>query len=74
MAGYCGLGAAALDGMAFGAPAQHAAGEIGDIGKPGLAQDHGGLCRAAAGAIFGNDRPSSPSANKIALLMCSEKP
>src|SRR6516164_4556057 len=42
--------------MAFGAPAQHAAGEIGDIAKPSLAQDHGGLCRAAAGAADRDDR------------------
>ena len=42
--------------MAFGAPAQHAAGEIGDITKPGLAQDHGGLCRTAAGATHRDDR------------------
>src|SRR6516164_11260854 len=57
MAGYCGLRAAAFDGVAFGAPAQHATGKIGDIGKPGLAQDHGGLCRAAAGAADRDDRP-----------------
>ena len=42
--------------MAFGTPAQHPAGEIGDIAKPGLAQDHGGLRRAAAGAAHRDNR------------------
>src|ERR1700752_266136 len=42
--------------MAFGAPAQHPAGEIGDIAEAGLAQDHGGLRRAAAGAADRDDR------------------
>jgi hypothetical protein len=42
--------------MAFGAAAQHPAGEIGDIGEACLAQDHGSLRRAAAGAAHGDDR------------------
>ena len=42
--------------MAFGAPAQHPAGEVGDIGKPGLSQDHSSLGRAAAGPAYGDDR------------------
>jgi hypothetical protein len=73
------LAAAAFDGVALGAPAQHPAGEIGDIGKTGLAQDHGGLRRAAAGAAhptIGRSRASSsnsPSAILIALRMCSER-
>src|SRR6516162_2150522 len=50
------LTAATFNGMAFGAPAQHPAGEIGDIGEAGLAQDHGGLRRAAAGPAHGDDR------------------
>ena len=49
--------------MAFGAPAPHAAGEIGDIAKPSLAQDHGGLCRAAAGAA---DRDNRAVARELA--------
>ena len=42
--------------MAFGAPAQHPASKIGNVAKPGLAQDHGGLCRAAAGTAHRDDR------------------
>ena len=42
--------------MAFGAPTEHTAGEIGDIGKASLAQDHGGLRRAAAGTAHRDDR------------------
>src|SRR5258707_14969759 len=41
---------AALDREALGAPAQHAAGEIGDFIEAGLAEEHGGLRRARAGA------------------------
>src|SRR5690348_13328827 len=42
--------------MAFGTPAQHSAGEVGDVAKPGFAQDHGGLRGAAAGAAHSDDR------------------
>src|ERR1700719_4623103 len=52
-----GLSAAAFDRVAFGAPAQHAAGQIGDILEAGLLQDVGGLRRAAAGAAHRDDRP-----------------
>ena len=31
------LGAAAFDGVAFGAPAQHSAGKVGDLGEAGFA-------------------------------------
>ena len=51
------IDAAALDGVAFGAPAQHAAGEVGDVAEPRLLQDHGRLRRAAAGAAHRDDRP-----------------
>ena len=42
--------------MAFGAPAQHAAGQIGDILEAVLLQDDRGLRRAAAGAAHRDDR------------------
>src|SRR5882762_10969226 len=45
---YRSLRAAAFDRVAFGAPAQHAAGQIGDILEAGLLQDVRGLHRAAA--------------------------
>src|SRR5882672_936368 len=51
------LNAAAFDRETFGAPAQHAAGQIGDIGKSRLLQQSGRLRRAAAGAADGDDRP-----------------
>src|SRR6202040_822488 len=49
-------GAAAFDGMAFGPPTQHAAGEVGDVAKAHLPQNDGGLRGAAAGAADGDDR------------------
>src|SRR5271165_2191915 len=49
-------GAAPFDGVAFGAPAQHAAGEVGNITKARFPQDDGRLRGAAAGAADGNDR------------------
>ena len=42
--------------MAFGAPAQNPAGEIGDIGHADLAQDLRGLRGPAAGAGHPDDR------------------
>src|ERR1700726_814131 len=54
---YASLGAAAFDRVAFGAPAQHAAGQIRDVLEAGLLQDVGGLGRAAAGAAYRDDRP-----------------
>src|SRR5947208_15099373 len=51
------LGASAFDGMAFGPPAQHSAGKVGNIAKPAFPQDDGGLRRAAAGAAHRDDRP-----------------
>jgi len=42
--------------MAFGSPAQHAAGKIGNIAKACFAQDDGSLCGAAAGSADGDDR------------------
>src|SRR4029077_18157579 len=39
------LSAAAFDGVAFGAPAQHLAGKVGDIAKPAFTQDDGGSRR-----------------------------
>src|SRR5215472_16423307 len=50
------LGAAAFDGVALGAPAQHASRKIGDIAEAGLLQDDGGLRRTAAGAADGDNR------------------
>src|SRR5438552_12416010 len=52
-----GLGAAALDRVALGAPAQHAAGQIRNILEAGLLQDVCGLGRAAAGPAHRDDRP-----------------
>src|SRR5438046_1302594 len=52
-----GLGAAALDRVAFGAPAQHPAGQVGDILEAGLLQDVRRLGRAAAGPAYRDDRP-----------------
>src|SRR6185437_12508668 len=53
----CGaLSAAAFARVAFGAPTQHAAGEVGDIGEAFLLQDDGRLRRAAAGAAYRHDR------------------
>jgi hypothetical protein len=43
--------------VAFGAPARHAAGEVGDLVEPDLRQDRGRLLRAAAGAVDRDDRP-----------------
>src|SRR5689334_17887407 len=43
--------------MAFGAPSQHAAGEVGDVGEAGVAENDGCLRRAAAGAAYRHDRP-----------------
>src|SRR2546428_5893969 len=51
------LAAAALDGVSFRAPAQHTAGQIGDIGETVLLQDGEGLGRTAAGPADGDDRP-----------------
>src|SRR5438270_4360988 len=51
-----GLGAAALDGVAFGAPAQHPAGQVRDILEAGLLQDVCRLGRAAAGTAYRDDR------------------
>src|SRR5204862_364799 len=52
-----GLGAAALDRVAFGAPAQHPAGQVGDILEAGLLQDVCRVGRAAAGPAHRDDRP-----------------
>ena len=49
------LVAAALDGTALVAPAQHAAGEIGNIAEPRFAQDVGRHGRTATGATHGDD-------------------
>src|SRR5947207_11731386 len=54
------LGAAAFDGVAFGAPAQHSTGEVGDVAKPGFLQNHSGLRRAATGAAHRDNRTVPP--------------
>src|ERR1700746_176499 len=46
--------------MAFGSPAQHAAGKIGNIAKACFAQDDGSLCGAAAGSTDVDDRAIAP--------------
>src|SRR6266851_5334560 len=51
------LSASAFDGMAFGPPAQHSAGKVGNVAKPAFPQDGGGLRRAATGAAHRDDRP-----------------
>jgi hypothetical protein len=48
---------AAFDGEALSAPAQHAAGEVGDLVEAGLAEHQGGLSRASAGAADHDHRP-----------------
>jgi hypothetical protein len=49
--------AAAFGGVALGAPAQHAAGKIGDVAEAGLAQDRRRPRSAAAGPAHWDDRP-----------------
>src|SRR5512132_4389703 len=46
---------AAFDREALRAPAQHAAGQVGDFLEAGLAEDHGRLRRAGAGAAHRDD-------------------
>ena len=46
----------ALDAAALGAPAQHAARQVGDVGEARLLQDRRGMRRAAAGAAHRDDR------------------
>ena len=43
--------------MPFGAPAQHAAAQVGDLGEAGLAEHRGRARRARARAADGDDRP-----------------
>src|SRR5438128_637814 len=47
-----------FDRKALRAPAQHAAGEIGDLVEAGLAEDHRCLRRARTGAADGDDGPA----------------
>src|ERR1700716_2882180 len=54
---YPSLRAAAFDRVAFGAPAQHAAGQIGDILEAVLLQDDRGFRRAAPGAAHRAEPP-----------------
>src|SRR3954454_17655419 len=51
------LGAAALDSVPLGAPAQHASDQVRDFLEPGLLQDCRGLGRAATGPAHRDDRP-----------------
>ena len=47
----------ALDRQRLGAPAQHAAGQVGHLRVAGLLQQLRGLCRACAGTADRDDRP-----------------
>src|SRR5438552_1256980 len=47
----------ALDCVAFGAPAQHAAGEIGNIAEARALQHERSLCGTRARTTHGDDRP-----------------
>ncbi len=49
-----GLLLAAFDRVTVGAPAQHASGEIGHVGKPAAPEDHRRLRRSAPGAAYRN--------------------
>src|SRR5260370_34477893 len=50
------LNPAAFDRMAFGSPAQHTAGKIGNVAKTCFAQDDGRLRGATAGSADSDDR------------------
>ena len=76
------LGAAAFDGVAFGAPAQDAAGKVGHVAgkveyvaEASLAQNYGGLCVSGSPSpsfVRGDRQSRSPRFSRIShLLRCS---